>query len=102
MKVKEVTFYQSVRIPKANGYELHRAGAHVAETKDCEIVFHKGCVVMSHPNWTHDCIVGLANVRNLTMEKGEFLQDLAEKSVANDEAPKIDTEKKPRSAAPKK
>lgn len=92
MKVKEVTFYQSVRIPKANGYELHRAGAHVAETKDCEIFLHKGCVVMSHPNWTHDCIVGLANVRNLTMEKGKFLEDLQLKPVSVE--PKPEAEKK--------
>lgn len=88
MKVKEVTFYQSVRIPKANGYELHRAGAHVAETKDCEIVFHKGCVIMSHPNWTHDCIVGLANVRNLTMEKGEFTKEPQPKKEPTEPKPK--------------
>lgn len=75
MKVKEVAFYQSVRIPAHRAFETHRASAVTAETKDCEIVFHKGCVVLSHKNWPLDCVVGLANVRYMTLEKGEFIKD---------------------------
>lgn len=103
MKVDRVTFYQSVRTPKKSGNEINAAGADYPDTRGCEVVFHKGCVVVSHPQWELDCIVGLANIRSMNIEKGAFLKSESPVSAAvSNETPKVDTEKEPRSTAPKK
>lgn len=81
MKVKDVTFYQSVRLPADKAFETHRVHPTSAETRGCEIVFHKGCVVVSHSSWKSDCVVGLANIRCMNLEKGEFLKTEAPKEV---------------------
>lgn len=72
MKINEAVFYQSVRLPAPSNRETHRANAQSSETAGVEMKLIKGCVVISHASWKEDCIVGLANVRYLKMDKDSF------------------------------
>jgi len=88
MKVNEVVFYQSVRLPAPSNRETHRANPSYAETADVEISLIKGCVVLSHKNWQDDCVVGLANVRYLRLAKGLFGAEKVLFDVAPSQEPK--------------